>query len=580
MRIPSIAATALLAALAAAVPAGAQTRGAAPADTARPVITKATLRAALDLVGLRYTDAQLDLLLARHGRAGSDFGGRGDRRGDYAAIRRALDAVPVADSVPPALFFEPLPPAVPIPDRPPRFAALPADVQRPANLEDVAFWPIPRLAALLRSKQVTSVELTRMFLARLHRYDPDLHAVVTFTESLALAQAREADRDFAAGRDRGPLQGIPFGAKDLYAVPGYPTTWGARPYEHQVIDRTATAVRKLEEAGGVLVAKLSSGALALDDIWFRGQTLNPWNLKEGSGGSSAGPGAAVSAGLVPYALGTETWGSIVEPSTKTAVAGLRPSFGRVSRAGVMALSWSMDKAGPLCRTAADCALVFDAIRGADPADPTTRDAPFPYVAGASMDGRRIGYIEAELQGDRPNVALARAVVDTLRRLGATLVPIALPAEPVRSLSFLLNAEAAAAFDALTRSHRDTLLVRQPDPNGWANTFRSARFIPAVEYIQANRVRRLVQEDMRRTLKGLDAYVALPYAENLLLTNLTGQPCTVVPDGKLPNGDFTSITFCARMDDEADALEAAAAYQAATSWDELHPPRFGGHAAGR
>jgi len=571
MRLRSTFVTAICAVALAAAPAIAQTQAATDTGAARPPITKATLRAALDMIGLAYTDAQLDLLLKTRGRFGSDFAGRGDRRNAYDAIR----AVPLPNSVPPALFFEPLPPAVPIPDRAPAFAPIPTDVKRPANLEDVAFWPIPKLAALLRTKQVTSVELTKMFLARLHRYDPQLHAVVTFTDSLALAQARRADQEMAAGHYRSILQGIPFGAKDLYAVPGYPTTWGAKPYEHQMLDVTATAVKKLEDAGGVLLAKLSSGALALDDIWFRAQTKNPWNLKEGSGGSSAGPGAAVSAGLVPYALGTETWGSIVEPSTKTAIAGLRPSFGRVSRAGVMALSWSMDKPGPLCRSAADCAIVFNVIRGADPGDPTTVDKPFPYTAGASIAGKRIGYIASELVGDKPDVVLARAVLDTLKKLGATIVPIELPKQPIRSLSFILNAEAAAAFDDLTRSHRDTLLVRQDDPNGWANTFRSARFIPAVEYIRANRVRRLVQEDMRKLLDGLDAYVALPYGTNLLLTNLTGQPCTVVPDGRLPNGDWTSITFCARMYDEADALEVAAAYQNATPWVHRHPPLFGG-----
>ena len=558
--------------------AAAQQQDSAHADStpARPPITKATLEAALDMIGLSYTPAQLHLLLKPRGRYGNDFMGRGDRRNAYDAIR----AVDVPNSVPPALFFEPLPPAVPITDWPPRFAPLPTDVKRPANLEDVAFWPIPKLEALLRSKQVTSVELTKMFLARLHRYDPVLHAVVTFTDSLALQQARRADRDIAKGVYRSELEGIPYGVKDLYAVPGYPTTWGAKPYEHQMLYQTAAPVQKLEDAGAVLVAKLTSGALAMGDIWFRDTTRNPWNPKEGSSGSSAGPASAVSAGLVPFALGTETLGSIISPSTRNGVTGLRPSFGRVSRAGIMALSWSMDKAGPLCRDAEDCALVFNVIRGADPADPTSVDVPFPYDANANVTQLKVGYLKAAFDGERgPGAPLDRAVLDTLRAMGVKLIPLELPKEPAGALRIILNAEAATAFDSLTRSHGDTLLVAQ-DANAWPNTFRSARFIPAVEYIQANRVRRLLQEDMRKMLDGIDAYVSPSFAGgNLLVTNLTGQPCVAVPDGFLPNGDPSSITFCGRMYGEAQALELARAYQHATTWDERHPPLFGGKADG-
>jgi Asp-tRNA(Asn)/Glu-tRNA(Gln) amidotransferase A subunit family amidase len=563
-------------ALVAAAPAAAQRPDSARADSAptRPSITRSTLQAALDLLGFSYTDAELDLLLEERGQGGNDFAGRGDRRASYDAIR----GVPLPNSVPPALFFRPLPPAKPVAERPPRFAPSPKEVRRPANLEDAAFWPITRLAALLRTRQVTSVELTMMFLDRLRRFDPQLLAVVTLTDSLALEQARRADREIAAGRYRGPLHGVPYGVKDLYAVPGYRTTWGAGAYQDQVIDQTATAVTKLERAGAVLVAKLTSGELALGDRWFGGMTRNPWNPEQGSSGSSAGPGSAVAAGLVPFALGTETLGSIISPSTRNGVTGLRPSFGRVSRAGVMALSWSMDKAGPMCRNAEDCAIVFETLRGADPEDPATVDAPFPYDARADIRRLRIGYVASAFEGDRRGADLDRAVLDVLRNLGATLVPLDLPDLPARPLLITLNAESAAAFDELTRSDRDSLLARQ-DAGAWPNSFRSARFIPAVEYIQANRVRRLLQEEMHRVLADMDAYVSPTAAgPNLAITNLTGHPCVAVPSGFAENGTPVSITFCAPMYGEAALLEVARAYQEATPWDERHPEAFGGKAA--
>ena len=347
-----------------------------------PPITRQTIESALQLAGLNYSDAQLAALVK-----GSDLT---QRRGSYDKLR----AVRLPNSAMPSLFFEPLPPKVALPNRPPRFADTRRDIKRPVNLEDVAFWSLPELATLVRTRQVSSVELTRMYLGRLRRYDSVLNAVVTFTDSLALEQARRADREIVAGHYRGTLHGIPYGAKDLYAVPGYPTTWGSEPYRNQLLIATATTVRRLEDAGAVLIAKLSTGELAWNDVWFRGTTHNPWNVAEGSSGSSAGPAAAVSAGLVPFALGTETLGSIVSPSTRTGVTGLRPSFGRVSRAGVMALAWSMDKPGPLCRSADDCAIVFNAIRGRDPADPTTVDEPFPYDAGTPLSRLRIGYIKS------------------------------------------------------------------------------------------------------------------------------------------------------------------------------------------
>ncbi len=537
--------------------------------SATPTVTKETLKAALDLIGLRFSDAQLDLLLESRGPAGSDFEGAGDRRISYQVIR----SISPANSVPPALFFQTLDPLNPVPARAARFGRPPSGVRRPQRLEEVAFWPITHLAELIRTRQVSSVELTQIYLERLRRHDPELHAVVTFMDSLALTQAWRADQEIQAGNYLGPLHGIPYGVKDLYAVPGYPTTWGAAPYRDQVLDETATLVRKLESAGAVLVAKLTSGALALGDVWFGGRTRNPWNTEQGSSGSSAGSGAAVAAGLVPFALGTETLGSIVSPSTRNGVTGLRPSFGRLSRAGIMALSWSMDKPGPMCRNAGDCAIVFEAIRGVDPADPTTVDVPFPYDVGLRVASLRVGYLASAFDADRPGVERDRAVLDVLRRLGVELIPIELPELPQRELLIILFAEAAAAFDELTRSGSDSLLVRQ-DASAWPNTFRSARFIPAVEYIQANRVRRLLQEKMRRVLADIDAYVSPSFAGgNLVVTNLTGHPCVAVPNGFTDEGAPTSITFCGRMYGEAEALMLARAYQEATPWDERHPEAF-------
>lgn len=560
----------LLAAALLAPVATAQRPDSARADSGptRPPVSKAILQAALELIGLSYTDAELDLLLQARGQAGNDFAGRGDRRAAYEAIR----AVPLPNDVGPAMLFQPLPPLTPLVDRPPRFAALPT-VRRPANLEEVAFWPISRLAALIRGKQVTSVELTRMYLGRLHRFDPQLHAVVTFTDSLALATAERADREIAAGRYRGRLHGIPYGIKDLFAVPGHPTTWGGEPFRDQVLSTTATVARKLEEAGAVLVAKLSTGALAMGDVWFGGQTRNPWNLEQGSSGSSAGVAAAVSAGLVPFAIGTETLGSIISPATRVGVTGLRPSYGRVSKAGAMALSWSMDKPGPLCREVEDCAIVFDAIRGRDAADPVSVAGPFPYDATARITSLKVGYLKSAFAGDRPGIAFDQAVLEVLRGLGVQLVPIELPDRPTSALRFILSAEAAAAFDELTRSGRDSMLSRQ-DANAWPNSFRSARFIPAVEYIQAQRVRQLLQQDMQRLLEGVDVYVSPAFAGgNLLVTNLTGHPCVAVPSGFQENGAPVSVTFCGRMYGEAEALQAARAYQEATPWEERHPAAF-------
>jgi Asp-tRNA(Asn)/Glu-tRNA(Gln) amidotransferase A subunit family amidase len=369
------------------------------------------------------------------------------------------------------------------------------------------------------------------------------------------------------------LHGIPYGAKDLLAVADYPTTWGAMPYREQVLNQNATVIKKLEDAGAVLVAKLSLGALAWGDVWFADTTRNPWNLEQGSSGSSAGSASAVAAGLVPFAIGSETWGSIVSPATRCGATGLRPTFGRVSRTGAMALSWSMDKLGPLCRTVEDCALVFDAIRGSDGLDLSVVDLPFNYDANVDLGSLRIGYLKEDFDNDSTFMEQNRAALQLLRDLGADLVEIKLPEQPVDPLGVILSAEAAAAFDELTRSNRDDLMVRQIK-NAWPNVFRSSRFIPAVEYIQANRQRSILIEQMADLMQEIDVYIAPSFqGDNLLLTNLTGHPCVVLPSGFNDVGEPVSITFMGKLYDEGTVLAVAWKYQQAAGFLKKHPPLF-------
>jgi Asp-tRNA(Asn)/Glu-tRNA(Gln) amidotransferase A subunit family amidase len=521
---------------------------------------KTDVASAAKLIGLEFTDAERDSMMENlvHNLE------------SYEEIRE----VSIGNSVPPSLQFNPLPVGFVVPTgnsmlavSPPRHRSV------PDSREELAFYSVRDLAELVRTRKVTSTELTRMYLDRLEKYGPQLECVITITRELAMEQAQRADEEIAAGHYRGYLHGIPYGAKDLLAVPSYRTTWGAAPYRDQTIEETATVVKKLEQAGAVLVAKLSMGALAWGDVWYGGKTRNPWNLEEGSSGSSAGSAAATAAGLVAFAIGTETWGSIVSPSTRCGTTGLRPTFGRVSRAGAMALSWSMDKIGPICRTVEDCALVFEAIRGSDGIDQTVVDAPFAYDYRVDLGRVRVGYLRSAFEADYANKQRDADVLVGLRELGAELVPIDLPDYPVGALSFILSAEAAAAFDELTRSNRDDMLVRQIK-NAWPNEFRSARFIPAVEYVQANRLRYEMIQGMYQVMADVDVYVSPTFeGDNLLLTNLTGHPCVVLPNGFNEKGTPTSITFIGDLFDEATLLAVANAYEQVTSYHEKHPPLF-------
>lgn len=532
----------------------------APAQTPKePPVKKEQVAAAEKLIGLQFSDAQRDSML-------NDLN---DNLKSYQKLRE----VDLPNSIPPALNFNPLPVGWKGKSGASSLALSPPENENmPDNPDELAFYSVRDLAALIRSGKITSVQLTRMYLNRLKKYDPQLHCVITLTEELAMAQARRADEEIAAGKYRGPLHGIPYGAKDLLAVRGYKTTWGAMPYKDQYIDANAAVVKKLEEAGAVLVAKLTLGALAWGDVWFGGKTRNPWNLEQGSSGSSAGSASAVSAGLVAFAIGTETWGSIVSPSTRCGVTGLRPTFGRVSRSGAMALSWSMDKIGPICRTVEDCAIVFDAIRGPDGLDQTVTDFPFNYNPKIDLKNLRVGYLKSAFEKDSTFRKTNEATITKLQKMGVELIPIELPDYPTYSLAFILSAEAAAAFDDLTRTGRDTLMVRQIK-NAWPNVFRSSRFIPAVEYIQANRVRYRVIQEMAELMSNIDVYMAPSFGENLLLTNLTGHPCVVLPNGFDEDGSPTSISFMGRLYEEGTLLAFAKAYQDASGYHKKHPPLF-------
>jgi Asp-tRNA(Asn)/Glu-tRNA(Gln) amidotransferase A subunit family amidase len=477
-----------------------------------------------------------------------------------------LRKVDVGYEIAPALSFWPAPPrpveavyrnrALPIETSPP---------SRPASDEALAFLTVAELSALVRSGQVSSMELTRLYLARLKRFDPLLKCVVMLTEKLALAQAAQADKELAAGRHRGPLHGIPWGAKDLIAYPGYPTTWGATPFRNRVIDQKATVAARMEEAGAVLVAKLTLGALAQGDLWFGGRTRSPWDPRDGSSGSSAGSAAAVAAGLVGFAIGSETLGSIVSPCRACGATGLRPTFGRVSRHGCMTLSWSMDKLGPIARSVEDCALVLDAIHGSDGLDWAAIDQPFEWPPQVRLERLKIGYIE-----ERNRAADDRDELRVLRALGFELVPITLPEDlPVWAIALMLGTEAAAAFDELTRKHITEGL------NSWPETFRAGQFVPAVEYLRAARVRTRLMRAMAERMAAVDLYVGSGL--DLPITNLTGHPTVVFPLGfRARNGRQRpgSVTLTGRLYDETTLLAVAHACQQATLDHRRQPPLEG------
>ena len=520
-------------------------------------ITILLVKQAQKIMGLDFTDIEADSML-------TDLEGQ---RKSMVAIRK----LNIPNSVSPALNFNPLPVAYQFPDKANYFkASAEVNLKLPTSKDELAFFTVRQLAELIRTKQISSVELTRFFIKRIKKYDSRLQFAITITEERALRNAKKADAEIAAGKYKGLLHGIPFGAKDLLAVKEYKTTWGAVPYKDQNIDVDATVITKLENAGAILIAKMTLGELAMGDVWFGGKTKNPWDLKRGSSGSSAGSASAVAAGCMPFAIGSETLGSIVSPSSECGTTGLRPSFGIISKYGAMALSWSMDKLGPITRSVEDCAIVFSAIQGTDDKDLSLISAPFNYSSpiGYSLKGFRIGYIPSEFNRKYANSANDSLSFKKLKEMGAEMVPIELPVLPYRDLLIVLFAESGAAFEELSLSNRDDLMVKQ-DKNAWPSGFRSAHFIPAIDYIQANRARTILIEQLNKTMKGIDVFIAPAFGQNLLATNLSGHPCVVLPNG-FRNGLPVSITFTGQLFGEGKLLKIAQAYQKETDFDQKHP----------
>ena len=524
-------------------------------------ITTETVRHAEKISGLSFTETERDSML-------KDLE---QQKESYQEIRN----VDLPNSIPPIIRFDPVPGWMNIEKEDRQLAwNLPKDVSKPENSEELAFYSLPELASLIQSQKISSVELTQMYINRLKQYSDTLQCLVTLTEELALKQAREANEAISRGNYKGPLHGIPYGLKDLVTVEGYKTTWGAAAYKNQELEGNATVYKKLRDAGAVLVAKLSLGALAMGDVWFGGTTKNPWDLEQGSSGSSAGSASATVAGLVGFSLGTETYGSIVSPSTRCGASGLRPTFGRVSRAGTMALSWTMDKIGPICRTAEGCAMVFNAIQGPDQIDLTVKDYPFNYNSNADVSELKVGYLKSLFENEYRAHKNDSIALEKIRAMGVELHTVNLPDSiPVNPLLLILEAEAAAAFDKLTRSNRDSLLVAQ-HRHAWPNIFRKSRFIPAVEYIQANRLRTILSDQINRLFKEYDVIISSSFGGNqLLTTNLTGHPCVVVPNGFDDKGRPTSISFLGNLYEEGKILEMASTYQEETQHEDRNPPLF-------
>ena len=583
---------------------------------ATPKITPEMLDAAASIVGITLTAEQKTMML--------------DGLNSQLKSVEAIRDLHLPNSVAPAFVFDPVPPGMvldtvrrpvqisPRPRSTPLLASALEEVAQGradgATERIIAFATVRELAAVIRERATaglgSSVALAKMYLARLKRFDSTLHFIITLTEERALKQAAAADAEIAAGKYRGPLHGIPWGAKDLLAVKGYPTTWGAGGFEQQQFDEDAEVVKRLDAAGAVLIAKLSMGALAQGDLWGGKpgmRTRNPWNTKQGSSGSSAGPASATAAGCVGFSIGTETLGSIASPSAVCGVTGLRPSFGLVPRTGAMVLSWTMDKIGPICRSVEDCALVLSAIYGPDGHDLAVRNAAFNWDADFDWKKLRIGYPKSAFDPnlgplpanatDSQRAARARLIdnakylaasLAALNKMGVSMIPLEIPKFPFGDITPVLEAEAAAAFDDLTRSGRDALLAGQ-SAGDWPNQFRVARFYSAVDYVQAMRARTLAIAEMAKLFAEVDVIVTPSQGMQLTATNLTGHPAVIVPNGvrgddapKPPSdadgspqnnggpGTPVSLTFLGALYSDARVAAFARAYQEATGFHRLHP----------
>lgn len=532
---------------------------AAQAQTPAPPpqrVTKEMLQQALELVGLTFTDTQLTMMLP----------GVNRNLVSYEALRK----VEVPLDTEPAIHFRPLLPGKTVPIGRARFVPAKAAVFAKRKLpEDLAFLPATQLAGLVRAKRITPTELTKMYLERLKTYGPKLNCVITLTEDLALAQAEKATTEIKRGKHKGLLHGVPYGAKDLFATKGIRTTWGAEPFQNQVPDYDATVIERLEKGGSILLAKLSMGALAQGGLWFGGMTKTPWDYEQTSSGSSAGSASATAAGLVGFSIGTETLGSIVSPSTQCGTAGVRPTYGRVSRFGAMGLSWTMDKIGPICRTVEDCAYVLRTIAGSDGRDVTVMDAPLHWEPRLAISRLKIGYVKEEFDKlPKERMDVYEPALAALRKAGAKLEEVKLPDFPLGAIRSVLSAEAATAFDDLTRSGGVDQLKGQA-PGDWPNSFRTARTQSAVEYIRAQRVRTLLMQEWDKLMATWDVLVTLPFSASLTATNLTGHPQVVVPCGFF-KGIPVTLLFTGRLYEEGTPMRVAHAFERATEWHTMHP----------
>ena len=520
------------------------------------------IHSAEKIISIHFTEAKEDSL----------SGQIRDRAKEYDKMHRySLD-----NSIPMTMAQSPLLPYMDLNKKqlPVKFI-IPADVNLPVNKNDLAFYSIPQLASLIKNKKISSVDLAKFFIDRLKKYGDTLQCVISLTEDIAMQEAAKADKEIAAGKYRGLLHGIPYGLKDLFAVKGTKTTWGAEPYKDQVVNTDSYVYTKLKEAGAVLIAKLTLGALAMDDYWFGGRTKNPWKMLEGSSGSSAGSAAATVAGLVPFAIGTETYGSIISPSTVCGATGLRPTFGSVSRSGAMTLCWSLDKAGPICRSAEDAAIVFNYLHGTDGKDAAAVNMPFNYTGKADLSKMKIAYAKNYF-GKKDTLGNEDAVLDVFRKAGAQLIPVNFPDSGIYNfdiIGIVIASESAAAFDGFTRTGLDDKMTRQ-GKGEWPNYFRAARFIPAVEYINANRHRYQLIQKVNDVIEKYDVIICPTWVGNQApITNLTGHPAISIPTGFDKNHSPTSITLVGKLYDEATILAIAKAYQDATQWNKMHPEFF-------
>ncbi len=535
------------------------------AASAQDTLTTKDIQSAAKVLDLSFTQKEIDTM----------YDGVKENLAGYKLMHKQS----LKNSVPMSLWQSPVLPGMHFNEKQlPVKWNIPSNVQMPANKNDLAFYNLLQLASLIKSKKISSVVLTQFFIERIKKYGDTLQCVISITEDLAIQQAQEADVEIAGGKYRGPLHGIPYGLKDLFSVKGTKTTWGAAPYKNQTIDEDAFVYTQLKEAGAVLIAKFTLGALAMGDYWFGGRTKNPWNTRTGSSGSSAGSTSATVAGLVPFAIGTETWGSIVSPSSTCGATGLRPTFGSISRSGAMTLSWSLDKVGPICRSAEDAAVVFNYIHGTDGYDMSAVNKPFNYKSNTDIKKLKIAYAKNYFDKITDTSRSEWKVLDTYKKMGVELIPVNFPDSGVYNFNIMdivISAECAAAFDEFTRNNIDDEMTQQGKFD-WPNSFRVSRLMSAVEYINANRHRYLLMQKVNEVMNTIDVMICPTRGSGNqgAITNLTGHPVMCMPTGFDKRNNLpTSITLIGKLYDEATLLSAAKAYQDVTEWDDMHPPKF-------